>query len=296
MTLFPKSLLSLFVVVASSGLGTGALFAQATPAATATPAVVFPQTSQHALVKQRVGLTDFEVDYSRPNKNKREIFGGLVPFDKVWRTGANGVTKIKFNNAVTFADKEIAAGEYALFTIPTANQWTIIFSRNLELPYKEGGDVARITATPIKVAEDLETFTIGFNDLRIDSSTMFLAWDRTVVPIKLKTNDVARVSEQIDGAIKSGKQLDANFYNSAAGFYLDQNKDLKQAAEWIDKAIAQKSDAYFMYSRKAQIQAKLGNKKEAIAAADKSNQILESQPQRDESAIRNNQLLIQSLR
>jgi tetratricopeptide (TPR) repeat protein len=156
--------------------------------------------------------------------------------------------------------------------------------------------VTRISATPMNLAEEVETFTIGFNDLRADNATMFLAWDRTVVPVKLKTNDLAKVSQQIDAAIKSGKELDANFYNNAAGFYLDQNKDLKLAAEWIDKAIAKNPDAYFMYSRKAQIQAKLGNKAEAIAAAEKSNQILESRPDRDESAIRNNRLLIQSLR
>jgi tetratricopeptide (TPR) repeat protein len=263
--------------------------------ATPTP-VPFPQTSQHALVKQRVGLTDIEVDYSRPNKNKREIFGGLVPWEKVWRTGANAATKIKFSDAVTLGDKEVPAGEYGLFTIPKANEWTIILSKKAELPYKPDADVARVTAAPIGVAEELETFTIGFNDLRTDSATMFLAWDKTVVPVKLKTNDVAKVSQQIDAALKSGRDFDANFYNNAAGFYLDQNKDLKLAAEWIDKAIAKNPDAYFMYSRKAQIEAKLGNKKEAIAAAEKSNQILESRPDRDESAIRNNQLLIEKLR
>ena len=258
--------------------------------------VQFPQASQHAIVKQRVGLTDIEVDYSRPNKNKREIFGGLVPWDKVWRTGANATTKIKFSDGVMFGDREVAAGEYALFTIPKANEWTLILSKNLELPYKPDADVVRITVRPITVAEELETFTIGFNDLRVDNATMFLAWDRTAVPVKLKTNDIAKVTQQIDSAIKSGKDLDAGFYNNAAGFYLDQNKDLKQAAEWIDKAIAKNPDAYFMYSRKAQIEAKLGNKKEAIAAAEKSNQILEARPDRDESAIRNNRLLIESLR
>ena len=258
--------------------------------------VVFPQVSQHGLVKQRVGLTDIEVDYSRPNKNNREIFGGLVPWDKVWRTGANSVTKIKFSDAVKLGDKDVAAGEYGLFTIPKANEWTIILSKNLELPYKPDGDVVRITATPMQVAEVLETFTIGFNDLRIDTATMFLAWDKTVVPVKLKTNDVAKVNQEIDAAVKSGKELDASFYNNAAGFYLDQNKDLKQAADWIDKAIAKSPDAYFMYTRKAQIQAKLGNKKEAIAAAEKSNQILESRPERDESAIKANQSFIDGLR
>src|SRR3954447_4068915 len=92
--------------------------------------IEFPSASQHSVVKQRVGLTDVEVDYSRPNKNGREIFGGLVPFGKLWRTGANAVTKIKFSHAVTFGGKEIPAGEYALFTIPTANEWTIILSKD----------------------------------------------------------------------------------------------------------------------------------------------------------------------
>jgi tetratricopeptide (TPR) repeat protein len=281
-----RSISSLFALVC---LVAGASFAQ-------DQAVQFPQASQHALVKQRVGLTDIEVDYSRPNKNKREIFGGLMPWDKAWRTGANTATKIKFSDGVMFGDKEVAAGQYALFTIPKANEWTIILSKNLELPYKPDADVARVTVKPVKIPNEVETFTIGFDDLRIDSANLFLAWDQTAALLKLKTNDIAKVTQQIDAAIKSGKELDANFYNNAAGFYLDQNKDLKQAAEWIDKAIAKNPDAYFMYTRKAQILGKLGNKKEATAAAEKSNQILESRPERDESAIRNNRLLIESLR
>lgn len=267
------------------------------PSPSPTPALVqFPQASQHAVVKQRVGLTDIEVDYSRPNKNKREIFGGLVPWDKVWRTGANAATKIKFSDNVTVGDKEVPAGEYGLFTIPKNNEWTIILSKKLDLPYKPDADVARVTATPAKLTEEMETFTIGFENLRADTATMYLAWDHTAVPVKLQTKDVAKVSSQIDAALKSGKELDGGFYNNAAGFYLDQNKDLKQAADWMDKAIAKNPDAYFMYTRKAQIQAKLGNKPEAIAAAEKSNQILESRPERDEAAIRTNRVLIESLR
>src|SRR3982750_522140 len=95
---------------------------------TPKPVVQFPQVSQHAVVKQRVGLTDIEVDYSRPNKNKREIFGGLVPWDKVWRTGANAATKIRFSDAITFGDKDVAPGQYALFTIPKANEGTVVLS------------------------------------------------------------------------------------------------------------------------------------------------------------------------
>ena len=283
---------SIFIVVTSFCVGSGELYAQEP---TPTP-VPFPQTSQHAVVKQRVGLTDFEVDYSRPNKNKRDIFGGLVPWDKVWRTGANAPTKIKFSSDVKFGDKDMPAGEYALYSIPAAKEWTVILSKKLDAPYQQESDVARVTAHPVSLEPAMETFTIGFQDLRTDSAILYLAWDKTAIGVHLKTNDVVKVSEQIDAAIKSGKELDASFYNNAAGFYLDQNKDLKQAAEWIDKAISKNPDAYFMYSRKAQIQAKLGNKKEAIAAAEKSNQILESRPERDESAIRNNQLLIESLR
>ena len=266
------------------------------PSAQASPAVQFPAASQKSQVKQRVGLTDIEVEYSRPNKNKRQIFGGLVPWDKVWRTGANATTKIRFSDAVTVGDKEVPAGEYALFTIPKQNEWTIILSKHMDLPYKEDKDVARVTVKPMKLTEEMETFTIGFNDLRADNATMFLAWDHTAVPVKLKTNDIEQVSQQLDAALKSGTELTPGVYFQAAGFYLDQNKDLKQAADWVDKAIAKNPDAFFMYSRKAQIQAKLGNKKEAIAAAEKSNQILEAQPERDEVAIKANKDLIQSLR
>src|SRR5881392_2007853 len=112
--------------------------------------IEFPAASQHAVVKQRVGLTDIEVDYSRPNKNDREIFGGLVPYGKLWRTGANAVTKIKFSNAVTLGGKEIPAGEYALFTIPAANEWTIIVSKDAKVQsaadYKQENDAARLEA------------------------------------------------------------------------------------------------------------------------------------------------------
>ena len=109
--------------------------------------IEFPAASQHSVVKQRVGLTDVEVDYSRPNKNGREIFGGLVPYGKLWRTGANAVTKIKFSDAVTLGGKEIPAGEYTLFTIPTPDEWTIIVSKDAKVQstadYKQENDALR---------------------------------------------------------------------------------------------------------------------------------------------------------
>jgi tetratricopeptide (TPR) repeat protein len=263
--------------------------------------VEFPQASQHAVVKQRVGLTDVEVDYSRPNKNGRAIFGGLVPFDKPWRTGANQPTKIKISAPVKFGDKEVPAGEYVLYTIPGANEWTLVLSKNLKAQtladHKPEDETARVTAKPLLVlAAPAETFTIGFDDLRANSATFYLEWDKTRVAVKLTTNDVEKVMQGIDAAVKSGKDQDANFYYNAASFYFDQNKDLPQASKWVDQAIEKNPKAYFMQYKKAQILAKLGNKKEAVAAAEKSIELLKAGPNPDEAAIANSQKLIDSLR
>ena len=263
--------------------------------------VEFPQASQHAVIKQRVGLTDVEVDYSRPNKNGRAIFGGVVPFDKPWRTGANQPTKIKTSAPVKFGDKEVPAGEYVLYTIPGANEWTLILSKNLKAQtpadHKPEDEAARVTAKPLlALAAPAETFTIGFEDLRANSATFYLEWDKTRVPVKLTTNDVEKVMQGIDATVKSGKEQDANFYYNAASFYFDQNKDLPQASKWVDQAIEKNPKAYFMQYKKAQILAKLGNKKEAIAAAEKSIELLKAAPNPDEAAIANSQKLIDNLR
>jgi hypothetical protein len=262
--------------------------------------VEFPSASQHAVVKQRVGLTDVEVDYSRPNKNNRKIFGGLVPFDKPWRTGANQPTKIKTSAPVKLGGKDVPAGEYVLYTIPGANEWTIVFSKNLKpqtvADHKPQDEAARVTAKPMTLSSPAETFSIGFEDLRTDSATLYLEWDNTRVPVKFTTNDVEKVSQGIDAAVKSGKPQEAGFYYSAASFYLDQNKDLPQALKWVDQAIEKNPKAYFMHYKKGQILAKMGNKKEAIAAAEKSIAILQAEPTPDETAIGTSRALIDSLR
>jgi tetratricopeptide (TPR) repeat protein len=262
--------------------------------------VEFPQASQHAIVKQRVGLTDVEFDYSRPNKNNREIFGGLVPFGKTWRTGANKPTRVKFSAEVKLGDKQVPAGEYLVYTIPNADEWTIIVSKDLNAQsvadYKQDADAARVTAKPIALAMQVETFTIGFEDLRTNSATLYFEWDKTRVPVNLTTNDIEKVSKGIDAVVKNGKPQEPGFYYSAASFYLDQNKDLPQALKWVDQAIEKNPKAYFMHYKKAQILAKMGNKKEAISAAEKSIEILQAGPNPDESAIGTSRALIESLR
>ena len=262
--------------------------------------IEFPALSQHAVVKQRVGLTDVEIDYSRPNKNDREIFGGLVPYGKLWRTGANAVTKIKFSKPVTLGGKDIPAGEYALFTIPTADAWTIIVSKDAKVQsaadYKQENDAARITAKPEPNPNTIETFTISLADVKGASATLNFLWDKTRVPVKLTTGDVEQVSRQLDAVISSGTPLDPRTAYQAAAFYYENNKDMNQAAKWIDQALGKNPDAYFMHYKKAQIQARLGNKKEAIASAQKAIDILNKDKAPDESAIRNAQQIMDSFK
>ncbi len=261
----------------------------------------FPDASQHATITQRVGLTDISVAYSRPNKHDREIFGALVPYGQVWRTGANSPTTIKFSDAVKIGGQDLPAGEYAFYTIPNQNEWTIALSKNTKLwgayGYKPDADALRVTVKPTALANPVETFTIGFDDLKDDGATISLAWDKTRVPLELTTNTMEKVNAEIETALQNPKSLKPQFLYQAAGFYYEHDKDLEQAAKWIDQAIAKQEPArYFMFYKKAQIEAKLGHKPEAKTAAEKSIELLKAEKEPDTSAIRNSQLLIDGLR
>ncbi|MEP6809104.1 MAG: DUF2911 domain-containing protein [Chthoniobacterales bacterium] len=257
--------------------------------------IEFPSVSQHQNVKQRVGVTDIEVDYSRPNKNEREIFGALVPYDKVWRTGANATTKIKFSGPVKLEGKEIPEGEYVLFTVPGATEWTVIIYKDTKVPsagdYKQENDLARIAVKPVPLADAVESFTIGFDAVKGPSAVLHLDWDKTRVPVKLETDDVEKVSKQLAAA---GANLDPALSFQAASFYYDNNKDMTQAAKWVDQALAKTPEAAFIHLRKAQIEARLGNKKEAAAAAQKAIELQKASKAPDENAIKTAQQIIDS--
>lgn len=261
----------------------------------------FPDPSQHATITQRVGLTDVGVAYSRPTKRGREIFGGLVPYGQVWRTGANSPTTIKFSDAVKIAGQDLPAGEYALYTLPNENEWTVIFSKNTKLwgayGYKADADALRVQVKPTSLATPVETFTIEFEDLKDDRATLVLEWDKTRVPVEIATDTMAKVQAEIDAALKQPEGLKPQFYYSAASYYYEHEEDLKQASQWIDQAIAkQDPPPYFMFYKKAQIAVKLGQKEEAKAAAEKSIELLKAEKEPDASAIRNSQMIIDSLR
>lgn len=148
-----------------------------------------PAASPACTLKQRVGNTDIEIVYSRPGVKGRKIFGGLVPYEKVWRTGANQATRITFSTAVKLNGSDVPAGTYALFTIPGKDEWTVIINKTDSqwgsFKYDEKTDLLRVKATPVTLSDAVETFTIDINDLRDDSATLNLIWDKTRVPVKL---------------------------------------------------------------------------------------------------------------
>ena len=244
-----------------------------------TPPVEFPAASPACTLKQRVGLTDIQIDYSRPGMKGREIYGGIVPFDHVWRTGANQSTKISFSTPVKLDGHEIPAGKYALYTIPGENEWTIILSKNTRLwgafGYNEKDDLVRFKVKPVTLTDTrIETFTIELNNIRDQSADIDLVWDKTVVPIRLEVDLVNKIVPEIEAAMAAPGKKSDGFYFQAATFYYDHGQDLKKALEWVNAGLADNPRiAFEMFHLKAEILARLGDKKGAIAAAKKSTEL-----------------------
>jgi hypothetical protein len=276
---------SLAVSAAVSGSG---VFAQA-------PAVQFPSPSPTATLKQRVGLTDIELIYSRPGVKGRQIFGGLVPYGEVWRTGANQATKIIFSTDVKLNGSDVPAGTYGLFTIPGEKEWTVAISKGSaqwgSYRYDEKDDVVRFKVTPVKLADSLETFTIDFNDIRDDSATLNVSWDKTRVPIKLQVDLKKKLVSQIEEVMSASG--DRKPYFQAAMFYYDHDVDLKKASKWVDAAIAER-EAHYIVHLKAKILAKLGDKPGALAAAKQSTDL--AVKAKDSGYVKLNEDLIASLK
>ena len=229
-----------------------------------------PAPSPPQFVKQDFGLSSIELSYSRPGVKSRQIFGDLVPYGKIWRTGANNATTIKFGDEVMIGDKKIPAGTYGLLTIPGATEWIVIITKQIDVTnandYKQDQDVVRVTAPTQDLPFALENFSILFNNVSSSSCEMDLIWDKTLVSVPIKTEIDANVMSQIDNALNK----DNKPYFAAAMYYLDNGKDPNKALEWFNKATEQNPKAFFMFYQKARCQAKLGKKQDAIATAQKS--------------------------
>jgi Protein of unknown function (DUF2911)/Tetratricopeptide repeat len=253
-----------------------------------------PAPSSTQTIKQDFGLGSIELSYSRPNGKGRKIMGDLVPFGKVWRTGANQATTITFADEVTIGDKKVPAGKYGLLSIPDKNSWTLIISKQTDVTgpdaYKQENDVVRVNALPISTVNNVESFTMQFANVKSSTCELHLMWEKTVVSLPISTDVETKVMKQIDDAMNK----DNRPYFNAAMYYLDNAKDLNKALSWFDKAIEQNPNAFWVHHQRANCLAKLGKKEEAITAANKSIELATTAKNAD--YVKLNQDLLKTLK
>ncbi|MBC8054141.1 MAG: DUF2911 domain-containing protein [Sphingobacteriaceae bacterium] len=226
-----------------------------------------PQASSTQTLSQDFGLGKITLTYSRPDVRERVIFGGLVPYDAVWRTGANNATVIVFTDEVKIEGNTIPAGEYGLFTIPGKNEWTVIISKGSKqwgaYAYKEADDLLRIKVKPLTLKDKVETFTIQLANVYPTSATLQLMWEKTSVSVNLTTDIDTRVMASIDEAMKGEKKP----YFQAAQYYFNNGKDINKALQWMNAAEEGSPKAPHVKYWKARVQLKAGDKKGAAITA-----------------------------
>ncbi len=230
-----------------------------------------PQPSPFSKVEQKVGLTDVSLEYSRPNMRGRTIFGDLVPYAKMWRTGANKNTMITFSNDVTVDGKVLKAGAYAIFVTPSEKSWEVVLYSDTEnwgtpREWDDSKVAAKVTAEVYPLPIKIETFTMSFDDLSNDSAVLGMMWENVYVGLKFEVPTDKSVSEAID-KIMAGPG--ANDYYAAARYYLEADKDIATATKWIDIAVDMTKDEprFWWLRQQSLIHAKAGNKTKAISAA-----------------------------
>lgn len=235
--------------------------------------IVTPQPSPAATVKQTVGITEIEVVYSRPAKKDRVIFGDLVQYDAMWRTGANKNTMITTSDVMVFGKDTLKAGTYAIFTKPGKSSWEIYFytdTENWGTPenWEESKVALMVKAEAINKSDVVESFTIGFENVMPKGAVLSFSWDKIDVNVPFKVATTDRVLEAIDKVMAGPSASD---YYRAAEFYLNEKQDMKQALDWINKSIEMNGNApFWILRRKSLIQAELGDFKGAIATAKES--------------------------
>lgn len=229
--------------------------------------VLMPQSSSSQTLIQEFGLGKVTVKYSRPNIKGRSISVDLAPYNEVWRTGANDATVISFSDAVMLEGNAVSPGEYALFTIPGKDEWTIILNKETKqwgsYSYKQSEDVLRFKVKTTRLKENIETFTIAFNDVTTSTARLDLLWGKIRVSVNLTTDVDSKVMARIDEAMKSEKKP----YYPAAVYYFENGKDLSKALEWINIAEASDQKAPWFKYQKARIQLKMGDKVGAAQTA-----------------------------
>jgi hypothetical protein len=253
-----------------------------------------PPPSPPQTIKQDFGISSIELSYSRPGIKGRKVFGDLVPYGNVWRTGANNATTIDFADDVTIGGTKVPAGKYGLLTIPDKDSWTIIITKQLDVTnptsYKQESDVVRVNVKPMTMKDKMETFTMQFGNVKPASCELEIMWENTAVVLPISSDVETVVMKEIDDAMNK----DNRPYFQAGLYYLNNGKDLNQAVIWFDKAIAQQPDAYWIYHQKANALAKLGKKDEAKATAQKSMDL--AKDAKNDDYVRLNEKLLEQLK
>ena len=235
-----------------------------------------PRVSPASEVEQMVGLTEIEIEYSRPSMRGREVFGNLVPFGKVWRTGADNSTKISFDTDVIISGKTIQSGTYSIFSIPNKESWEIILYSDVELwgvprDWSENKIVfsSMFDVKKLKKSNTVETFTISFNDLTNNDVNMSISWENTSVDIKIEVPTRSMVESDINKVLSDNPK--SSDYYAAAVFYRQENINLDKALEWINKAIEMnESPRFWQYRQQSLIMAANDKFADAVDAAKKS--------------------------
>lgn len=253
-----------------------------------------PAPSPAQTIKQDFGLGNIELSYSRPATKGRKIFGDLVPYGKVWRTGANSATTLTFSDEVIIGGKTIPAGKYGFVSIPDAREWTLILTKQLDVTspsaYKEDQDVVRVKVKPVAMKEKVENFLMQFDEIKGTECNLWLMWDKSAVALPIKTDIDGKIMAQIETAMKSEKPP----YFNAAMYYMESGKDMKQAHEWLVKATEANPNFFWIWHQRANAEAKLGMKQEAIASATKSMQLATEAKNPDYVAL--NEKLLKTLK
>jgi len=230
--------------------------------------IVTPAPSPLCKIEQRIGVTDFNLAYSRPSIKGRKVFGEMLAYGDIWRFGANQPTKLKFTDSVTLGTTAVAPGEYAIYAIPGKTEWTILVGKDAKVQagsFKQSDAVAKIMVKAETLTNNVESFSLEFTDLNTNSANLTMSWEKTMIKIPITTEVDRKVMASITKTME-----DTSPYWAAANFYYDTNRDLAQALTWVNKVADKNPKAFWVMHLKAKIQKKQGNCKDAIATAEKS--------------------------
>ena len=241
-----------------------------------------PQPSPKSTLTQRVGLTEVTISYYRPSLRSRLGFGepggkSIVTYGKRWRTGANNSTTIKFADDMMVEGQKVAAGEYGLYTIPGKNEWTVVLNKNTKAgadvdAFKDAENVASFKVKPMMLKDKVETFTIDLTDLTPATANLAMMWDQTAVKVKLMADVEPKVMAQINEKVINNTSATNGDLAAAAVYYLDNNKDMKQALTWMQQANA-KDPKFWNMLTEAKIRMKMKDYKGAVTAAEMSKKL-----------------------